>query len=371
MNVLSSQQRYAVINFLHALISQTRARIAIEPYAQESGYWFGGGNLVQDDEGTLWLCGRYRNYGDSRTGLGAGERGLECAIFRSDNSGESFEVVQRWSKTELSFDSRDVLSIEGTALHRLADGTWELFVSSEKALTYPDEVNAYQKSGTGVWTIDRMTGQRPDLLSPVSIQPVLENFDYAEYLHIKDPVIFDQQNGDTALIFCSHPFSWSSTNSGLAIRAQDDEEFSIRHWEVVSRGAAWDVAATRITARMPVPRVGLFAGQPPASIYFYDGAESLRQQAENSKAMSRPRGYSCEEIGGAFFGWDDDFPKMERLSLLAPLFVSPFGTGASRYVETLTTGNGIIATWEQSQQNGSQPLVIHQLSMDEVEKLLC
>lgn len=370
MSILSSQQRYAVINFLHALISQGNAQVIVPPYAAESGYWFGGGNLVQDENGIIWLCGRYRNYGDSRTGLGAGERGLECAIFRSDDGGKTFEKVQNWAKAELSYENRDVLSIEGTALHQLADGTWELFISSEKALTYPDQVGAYQKSGTGVWTIDRITGSRPDLLSSVSIQPVLENFDYPEYLHIKDPVVYDWRGGETALIFCSHPFSWSSTNSGLAIRGADGKNFSVRKWELVSRGAAWDVAATRITARMPVPRLGLFAGQPPASIYFYDGAESLRAQNENANAMSRPRGYSCEEIGGAFFGWDNDFPTMERLSLLAPLFVSPFGTGASRYVQTLTTEEDVIAIWEQGQPDGSQPLVSHRLSIDEIGQLL-
>ena len=51
----------------------------------ETGFWFGGGNMVQDHDGTLWLVGRYRNHGDSRTGLGAGERGLELALFRSDD----------------------------------------------------------------------------------------------------------------------------------------------------------------------------------------------------------------------------------------------------------------------------------------------
>ena len=88
------------------------------------------------------------------------------------------------------------------------------------------------------------------------------------------------------------------------------------------------------------------------------------------QAKNRPRGYSCEEIGGAFFGWDHDFPNMERLSRLEPLFLSPFGTGASRYVETLTTDSGIYALWEQGQEDGSQPLVGNQLSMDEIEHLL-
>jgi hypothetical protein len=61
---------------------------------------------------------------------------------------------------------------------------------------------------------------------------------------------------------------------------------------------------------------------------------------------------------------------MERLSRLEPLFVSPWGTGCSRYVHTLVTEAGILATWQQSQVDGSQPLVGHWLAMDEVERIL-
>ena len=100
------------------------------------------------------------------------------------------------------------------------------------------------------------------------------------------------------------------------------------------------MAATRITSRLSIPQIGLFSNTPPASIYFYDGAESLRPLEENKLAVSRPRGYSCEEIGGAFVGLDGDYSTLERLSLLYPLFVSPYGTGASRYVEVLQMKDG-------------------------------
>ncbi len=135
------------------------------------------------------------------------------------------------------------------------------------------------------------------------------------------------------------------------------------------RGATWDVAATRITGRVALPAVGLFAGQP-AALYFYDGAECLRSHEENKAAVRRPRGYSCEEIGGAFAGFEADFPAMQRLSELRPLFVSPWGTGASRYVDVLPTADGWLATWEQGQEDGSQPLVGHFLPRAEIEAIL-
>jgi hypothetical protein len=119
-----------------------------------------------------------------------------------------------------------------------------------------------------------------------------------------------------------------------------------------------------------VPKLGCFADAPDCAIYFYDGAECLRSHEENQRAHSRPRGYSCEELGGALFGWEADFPHMERLSRLAPLFVSPWGTGCSRYADCLITDKGILAVWEQSQPDQSQPLVGHFLPLARVAEIL-
>ena len=106
------------------------------------------------------------------------------------------------------------------------------------------------------------------------------------------------------------------------------------------------------------------------SLYFVDGAECMRQLDENAKAVNRPRGYSCEEIGGLAIGIDEAFPKVSHLTEEAPIFISPKGTGCSRYVSTLTTDDAIYASWQQSQDDLSQPLVGHGLSMEEVESLL-
>ena len=69
--------------------------------------------------------------------------------------------VCSWSKANLSRAEWTVLSIEGTALHARSDGTWELFISSEKEMPYPASLRDYQKPGTGVWTIDRICGPSP------------------------------------------------------------------------------------------------------------------------------------------------------------------------------------------------------------------
>ena len=172
------------------------------------------------------------------------------------------------------------------------------------------------------------------------------------------------------LIFCSHPFTWASANTGLAVRAPGANRFELQSWELVPRGPAWDIASTRVTGRMRIPRVGLFAHQKPCSVYFYDGCECVRPLEESEKAHKRPRGYSCEEIGGALFGWDEGFPELVRLSLIEPLFFSPHGTGCSRYVDVIQTAEGLLATWQQSQPDGSQPLVGHMVPTNEVQGML-
>ena len=351
------------------LIDQQAARILVSPYENATGFWFGGGNPVRDDGGALWLTGRFRNYGDSRTGLAQGERGLECALFKSDDDGQSFTKACSWTKAELSYPDNAVLSIEGTALHRLPDGRWELFISTEKERSYPDHIDDYRKPTCGVWSIDVITGPAPGSLDPGTIRCVLREDEDPAHIHLKDPVLFDRGD-DTVMIYCSHPFCWSCSNSGYTVRPGGSNEFGPVTHQMVCRGATWDVAATRITDRMPVPRLGLFADQPPVSIYFYDGAECVREHEQSTRGVARPRGYSCEEIGGAFYGFDAQFPVLQRLSTLQPLFTSPWGTGCSRYVHTLVEDQGIFATWERSQPDLSQPLVGNALPASEVTRIL-
>lgn len=355
---------------LRALVDQEAAQVIVSPHQDALGFWFGGGNVVEGEDGTLWLSGRYRDYGDSRTGLEAGTRGLECVVLRSGDRGKTFEQVARWSKADLSCEGREVLSIEGTALHRTAEGEWELYVSSEKRIAYPAPLIDYQKPGTGVWSIDRMVGNDPDALDAATLSPVLETRAQPGYLHVKDPVVFDVAGGRTAMIFCSHPFSWSSSNTGLAVRERSESRYRVERWEMVSRGPVWDVAATRITDRVLLPQLGVLAGAELVAVHFYDGAECLRAHEENPLAHHRPRGYSCEELGGAFWGDATLDASLVRLSRLQPMFVSPWGTGCSRYVHTIVTNWGILATWQQGQPDGSQPLVARALGMDEVERIL-
>ncbi len=101
MKQINSLIAEKLIQFANGLIDQEKARVIIPANDQKKGYWFGGGNMISDELGNLWLIGRYRDHGDSRTGVEAGLRGLELSLFKSEDNASSFRKIMRWSKSDL------------------------------------------------------------------------------------------------------------------------------------------------------------------------------------------------------------------------------------------------------------------------------
>ena len=368
MSRLDHDLEAKLTDFALALVDQQKARIAIQPQQSSTGFWFGGGNMAEDSAGRFYLVGRYRNFGDSRTGLSAGERGLELAIFRSDDRGQSWQKQVSFSKPDLNVGDRCVLSIEGSALYLTEQGV-ELFVSTEKAgIEYPAEFRSFLKPGAGVWTIERLHASSIDGLKSAAIETVLESADPA-VLHVKDPAVYTAANGDLVVLYCTHPYCWSSSNTAYAWRKRGGDQLSESCFDFFPRGFAWDIAITRGTCILDVPRVGAFANRQ-VSLLFYDGGEALRNLDEHENAVKRARGYSCEEIGGVAYFLGGDMSRIYRVSQNKPLFISPYGTGCSRYVDVLSTNEGLYATWQQSQHDLSQPLVLNFVGKDAVAKLL-
>ncbi|MCA9178591.1 MAG: hypothetical protein KDB14_29220 [Planctomycetales bacterium] len=348
------------------MVDQDAARVIVPPQDPSTGHWFGGGNLLAAAD-ALYLVGRYRNHGDSRTGLARGTRGLELAVFRAESWQHPFEKVQSWSKSDLDVDGLSVLSIEGSALQHDEHG-WELFVSTEKSgIGYPEPFESYLKPGAGVWTIERLVGKDLEELKQCHPQTILSSRD-PRHLHLKDPNLHHAADGRTQLVFCTHPFNWSSSNTAYAERPAGADEFGEPQFDHFPRGATWDVAMSRVTCVVDVP--GFIVDGARVSLVFYDGGEALRPLDPHGTAVPRPRGYSCEELGGVGYIVNDDLSNIRRLSLYLPAFISPHGTGCSRYVQALWTGEGFFTTWQQSQPDLSQPLVGHWLPAAEVATLL-
>ncbi len=170
-------------------------------------------------------------------------------------------------------------------------------------------------------------------------------------------------------MYCSHPFSWSSSNTEFALMGPTAGSLEAMRHGMLPRGTTWDVAISRGTCLLDVPPVGAFR-ERQVTLLFYDGGECVRDLAEHSAAIQRPRGYSCEELGGLAYCLDGDFGTFHRLSPNLPLFVSPHGTGCSRYVDVLATPDGFHVTWQQSQPDRSQPLVANFVDRELVDPLL-
>ena len=343
--------------FAHELVHPASARIAIPTDKSEKGYWFGGGNMATGPDGRLYLTGRYRSSGDSRTGLDLGDRGRELVIFASSDGGGSWTKALAFDKAAVAPDGREALSIEGSAIRFTKDGV-ELYVSSEKRVPYPAPMESYEKPGTGVWTIERLVATDVGALRGAKPVTVVSSGDPAT-LQVKDPFLAEKADGGSYLFFCHHSFTWSSSNTGYLEMAADGNAVGEPVFDCYPRGPAWDVAITRGTCILPLPASLAPAG---TGLVFYDGGECLRNLDEHAKAARRPRGYSCEELGGLGYYVDDDPTSFQRISGIVPEFVSPDGTGCLRYVDVLATGDGYIATWQQSRPDGSQPLMINRVT---------
>lgn len=351
------------LQFLRSLVSPQEARVVVEAEETRPGFWFGSGKMVEI-RSALYMTGRYRSAGDSRTGLGEGVRGKELAVLRSTNGGLTWERLFAFSKADLAPGDRPVLSIEGSALLPTDNGV-HLFVASEKAdVTYPERLRDFQKPGTGVWTIDVLVAPTVEDLPAARPMPLLSSTD-PRFLHVKDPFVGRTNTGELVLGFCTHPFSWTSSNTGYAHYNPDAVSAGKPRFEPFPRGFAWDVAISRGTCFLPLHDLD---GTEDV-VLFYDGGECVRPHQEHNSAVRRPRGYSCEELSGAAL-LDGALDYRARISDLTPLAVSPHGTGCLRYVDVLQTADRLMATWQQSQPDGSQALMLRAMDMGEARTLL-
>jgi hypothetical protein len=364
--LLEKKYQRRLIELGKAIINQEKYTVVVEPYMKGKGCWFGGGKIRASEDGKIYITGRYRNLGDSRYGITKGDRGAELAVFISEDGGKTFNKIKSWNKKDLSYQGKEVLSIEGTSIN-FEKGKVEIYISSEKKISYPEIVKKYQKQDTGIWEIDKIEGSSIDEIKSVDIKNILSSND-PERLHIKDPAVF-QIKHKTYMLFCEHPFSWTCSYSGIAVKEKGG--FKIISNDILARGYTWDVAVTRITDRLPVPKIGVFKNLPDISLYFYDGAECIREHPVSGEGVNIPRGYSCEEIGGLAYGFDEKIPfEIHRLSSLFPLFYSPEGTGCNRYVSAMWNGEKIYAVWQRSMKDFSQPLVMNIIDKKEIEGIL-
>ena len=141
-------------------------------------------------------------------------------------------------------------------------------------------------------------------------------------------------------------------------------------FEFFPRGVAWDVAMTRGTAVLPVPKLGLFADSDLALV-FYDGGECVRRPWMNTQRLSNDRVVTHAKNWAVWRTSPTATCPRHPTALADRTDVrQSHGTGCSRYVDVLPTADGYYATWQQSQEDRSQPLVMNFVSAREVHHAL-
>lgn len=349
------------------LVDQKKSRVVVSPKKKASGYWFGAGNIIEVGN-DLILCGRYRNAGDSRTGLNLGERGLEWSMFRSSDRGNTWEKIISRDKESLSQNGEKVISIEGSSLLK-TDSGYTLFISTEKEKQYPEGFESFKKKGTGVWSIDTISSLTLEGLATAPVKPFLISTT-AEHLHIKDPAIYSLDSGELVMLFSHHPYNWASSNTGMISFNNLKADLEHINWNFLPRGNTWDVAISRGTALWNIPRCGVFQESEPFSLIMYDGGECMLPLDSHSEENNINKGYSCEELGGLALYSGSPLIYKDRISLHTPMFISHSGTGCSRYVSLLQTKDGIYCSWQQSGQLGEQSLVLNFVTNEQILTIL-
>ena len=156
---------------------------------------------------------------------------------REQATSDDFQKVLSFSKEDLSH-TEEVVSIEGVSLipDSTSDTGFEFIISTEKKSAYPKNLINFQKPGTGVWSIDLLQSENGLDSFKLDEMSTIARSEKGSTLHYKDPVAFTSNDGHTHIVFCHHPFSWSSSNSGLLTRKKNQASFDLISENILERG---------------------------------------------------------------------------------------------------------------------------------------
>lgn len=292
---------------------------AIEPLGSGTGWWAGAPSAV-------WTGERF--YLSYRLRRPQPERGGETRIAVSTD-GEHFESI--WSAQKEDFNTA---SIERSALVRVADDHWRLYIS-------------YVDGADGRWRIDLMEAARPDGFKPQDRRRILTAADIggeavkdawigrngagwvmiASYVPTPDETIDPQQLHGTKDIYNT---GLSKSLSGLATSADG----LAWHWEgpiFEPAASGWDAYAARLNT---------VVASATSWLAFYDGSASVDQNYE-------------ERCGIAV---SDDLRHWQRLSKDGPAIGASGGPGTVRYVEAVQAADWTRFYYEYTRSDGAHEL---------------
>jgi hypothetical protein len=260
------------------------SEVAVRAEGVGPGHWAGAPSAIWVD-GWIYLCYRLRKP------VGNG-RGYEVVVARS-RDGVHFERLTSIHKDEAGTDS-----LERSAIVRLPNGSWRLYLSCATP-------------GTLHWHVDAIDADSPDRFEAEARVTVLAGDQRTAF---KDPVVHIDAAGSWHMWVCCHPLDDSGGEDRMETRYASSGNGL--YWVVgatvlTGRRGAWDERGTRITSVVP----GAFA--------FYDGRANADQN------WYETTGVALQGADGAFHPVGDE-----------PWASSPHGRGALRYVSLVRLPDG-------------------------------
>ncbi len=299
-----------------------------EPLESGQGWWAGAPTSYHDPEtGIYYVYYRLRKPRE----LG---RGVMCRI-AAGTDGLHFEDIWQANQEDLNSPS-----MEKSAIFRLPDGTWQLYIS------YVDPV-------TSMWRIDVMEADEPGGFDPALAMPVFLPHDIG-LAGIKDPNVYSigglyhmimsyAPNPETVtsdlrdtMHGTADVYNTGTVKSHTGLATSEDGRNWVFEGDILSPpDDGWDAYCTRINSVLCIP---------PVFVGFYDGSASVEENYEEQSGLAISHDLRC---------W-------RRTTTGGPWVGSPWG--CIRYVEALPVGDAVYYYYEYTREDGS-----HELRANRVE----
>jgi hypothetical protein len=263
-----------------------RGCVIADPPGDGPGYWAGAPSAILAGR-VIYLAYRLRR-------PVAHGRGYAVVVARSED-GQQFETVAMLGSAELGAES-----LERPALAVTPDGTWRLYVSCATP-------------GTKHWRIDLIEAAQPSGFAARNARTALPG---SAETGVKDPVI-TVRDGRWQLWASCHPLETDEAADRMVTgyaTSDDGSEWAWRGTALAGRPGAWDSRGARVSS---VIRSNGHV------IAYYDGRASAEE--------------NCEERTGVASGTDGG---LFRPLAARPAAVSPYGTGALRYLTVVRMPDG-------------------------------
>lgn len=301
----------------------------VEPPGEGIGYWAGAPSAVYDaDSRRFFLFYRLRKP------VGRG-RGWQCHVAES-RDGVRFSVI--WTATSDRLQSE---SIEGAALLRGHDGRFRLYVS-------------HLDSATRRWVISLLAADTPESFDLAAKRVVLRGDD-ADSEGVKDPYVaivdgryhmfvhyaprglLPEGATEEELHATGNVFATEAGRGSAGLAVSDDGVDFRWQGDVLPPGDGWDRKLTRVDTMLR---------QPPIYTLFYSGRAGVEETYEDRTGIAVSL----------------DLRRLHKLTDESPLFSSPWGTGALRYMDAVQVGEEVFVYYECARADGSHELRLNRIA---------